>query len=527
MYPTQPIQRSSRYASETSAAFSDVLSAQASQAATELPTVAIYRMATLLNQSGTKISHDQARAMVKDAGLQGKLEISSVSTPTKEFTQMLIDRKKDELERLATLSRAPDGAVTQASLFGTSFLTSMLDPVNVGLAFVPVARELKWAQRARQSASALQRFGGRAVVGAIEGGAGAAIIEPLIFTSKYLEQAEYDLMDSFLNITFGTAFGAGLHTGFGGLGDVYRGIRGVEQLWVKAEREASIPSMLKKAAENGFDPDDIAKIADDVMIAVKNDPEYRAKKFDPEKTAEVLTPQEAEEVYRTAVGQIMSGRDVDVDPLLAHFDQATSDGVKVRDLAQQNFEPKPAEIPNLMRQEVERLSFKVGMPDPARLEAMTMKRVKALDEARANVEQGKPLTPEQIEAVRQSKVAQAVEEGLPVPDRFMKGNEPLIPIAQRNRGQFIQKQIEAQRVKQKVAEAQAVEIAKAADDPKTAVENIEQEIAEIEKMSNDIAERLGFKAEDADTKMADELMQKAERWSAIAETAQLCVMRGG
>ena len=45
------------------------------------------------------------------------------------------------------------------------------------------------------------------------------MIEPIVYGVAQAEQADYGLMDSFLNVTFGTIIGGGLHVGIGALKD--------------------------------------------------------------------------------------------------------------------------------------------------------------------------------------------------------------------------------------------------------------------------------------------------------------------
>jgi len=522
MLPMEPIRRTQRYASETEASLSDALMANMGETWTANPSVAAYRSFELLTAGGTKISHDDARQMVADAGLQGRLEISSVTTPTKEFTQILIDRKNDELKRLETIERAPDGAITQTAMFGSSFLTSLADPVNIAASFIPVAGEFRWAQQAARSSSALTRAVGRSAIGAVEGTVGAAILEPVIYASKRYEQAEYELMDSFLNIAFGGVFGAGLHTTAGSIGDVYRYRRGAEQPWQADARVARETAALDQAARV-----EEAKLQEPAKPAAIDKTIEIGPRSEAQKTADALSHQEVQEVYKAAVAQMMEGRDIDIDAHVAHLDQKMRDGTPVRELSKNDFEVKPDEIQTMMRQEIDRLNYKVGMPMPEKMEAAIQLRVKDMLEAQERLAKGEALEPIHIESMRQAKVAQAIEEGLPVPDRFIKGNEALAPIAARNRGKFIQSQIDAKRAQPETSPRSTGEKADVAETPKqkTALQELDDEVSALEKSVNEVSERLGIKEEpDADLKA---MKEKAERWATIAEAAQLCVMRGG
>lgn len=142
----------------------------------------------------------------------------------REYNQLelsiLARRKTAELKRQAILSRAEDSGSTAIGRFGISLATSFLDPLTVGTAFVPVIGPSKYAAMLEKAgASTLARAGVRAQVGALEGAAGAAAVEPIIYGAHAQEQADYTLADSLLNIGIGTAFGGGLHTVGGAVGD--------------------------------------------------------------------------------------------------------------------------------------------------------------------------------------------------------------------------------------------------------------------------------------------------------------------
>ena len=135
----------------------------------------------------------------------------------------LHDLKRDELLRKNILSRAQGGALETIARFGTGLGVSILDPLNVASAFVPVVGQARTASMlARAGESAWARAGARAQIGAVEGLAGAAMLEPIVYGVAKSEQADYDTTDSLLNLAFGTAIGGGFHAGLGRLGDLIR-----------------------------------------------------------------------------------------------------------------------------------------------------------------------------------------------------------------------------------------------------------------------------------------------------------------
>lgn len=162
-----------------------------------------------------------ARQRVKDAGLEGLIEIPEKGLP-ELAVDILIRRKKEERERQSTQARAPGGLGVGLARLGTSLAASALDPINVGTAFLPVISGARYADWLASRTTLLGRVGVRAGVGAVEGAAGAAVVEPLVYAGKKLEQGEYGLLDSFLNVTIGGVLGAGLHAGGGLVSDLLR-----------------------------------------------------------------------------------------------------------------------------------------------------------------------------------------------------------------------------------------------------------------------------------------------------------------
>jgi len=115
-----------------------------------------------------------------------------------------------------TLSRSKGGLGTSIAQFGVAVAGSVLDPLNIASAFIPAVG----TARAATLASRYGKNGSRAMVGAIDGAVGAAVVEPLVIGAAIAEQdKDYGLMDSFLNIAVGSALGGGLHVGFGAISD--------------------------------------------------------------------------------------------------------------------------------------------------------------------------------------------------------------------------------------------------------------------------------------------------------------------
>lgn len=147
-------------------------------------------------------------------GIPGELSFGrDIPEPIAEELHRL---KRDELQRRDVLNRATGGFFRTVAGFGVSLGASVLDPINVASAFIPVvgpARYGVWASKYGPTAARLAK-------GGIEGLTGAALVEPLVYGVAQQEQADYHAADSLMNLAFGTAIGGGLHAGLGKIGDL-------------------------------------------------------------------------------------------------------------------------------------------------------------------------------------------------------------------------------------------------------------------------------------------------------------------
>lgn len=190
------------------------------------------------------ITAEQARQQVADAGVKLNIEDSGIRQGALDI---LIQRKQAERQRQMVLDSAPGSSVPLQLLAG--FGASMLDPINVASAFIPVVGEARTAallERAGSSVAA--RLGARAQVGAIEGAVGAAAVEPIVLAASAQDQSDYSIKDSLLNIAFGSILGGGLHGAGGFVSDRIRGnvlddVRAEATPAVRGETEAVTDGM--------------------------------------------------------------------------------------------------------------------------------------------------------------------------------------------------------------------------------------------------------------------------------------------
>tara|TARA_R100001440_G_scaffold17560_2_gene29599 strand:- start:743 stop:1951 length:1209 start_codon:yes stop_codon:yes gene_type:complete len=129
---------------------------------------------------------------------------------------LIVDQKKEELRRQDIINRGQKGILPGTAKFITGLGVSFLDPINIGVSFIPFVGQANFARLVARTGFTTARL----TRGAVEGAIGTTLIEPLIYNVAQSVQADYDLTDSFLNITFGTIIGGGLHVGVGKLKDL-------------------------------------------------------------------------------------------------------------------------------------------------------------------------------------------------------------------------------------------------------------------------------------------------------------------
>ena len=136
---------------------------------------------------------------------------------------IMVREKNEERARQSIMARGPAGSwnpfnggfYVGAAKFGTGLATSFLDPINIAASFIPVYGQARFAKKVAQVGFTRAR----ATRGAFEGAVGATLVEPIVYGVAKSLQSDYDLYDSFLNVTFGTILGSGLHVGAGKLKD--------------------------------------------------------------------------------------------------------------------------------------------------------------------------------------------------------------------------------------------------------------------------------------------------------------------
>lgn len=199
------------------------------------------------------LAPDQAKAWVAEQGLSEFLPLDERTYNPLELS-IIARRKREELKRQAILQRAPQTAGATLGRFGLSLATSLVDPLTVATAFVPVVGEAKYAQLLANAGGIAGRTAVRAGVGAAEGAVGAALVEPFIYAAKREELADYTLADSLLNIGLGTVFGGGLHAVGGAISDRLTLRDRIGEKLAEVERASAAPDAVPAPDAPAIDP---------------------------------------------------------------------------------------------------------------------------------------------------------------------------------------------------------------------------------------------------------------------------------
>ncbi|KAF5089785.1 hypothetical protein DSECCO2_25610 [anaerobic digester metagenome] len=160
---------------------------------------------------------------IKEAGLEKELKPEAGYRGP--MLDVIIKRKQAALERKTTRAAAPDSwaPVGLALEFGIS----LLDPIN----FVPIVPEARAMSLLANAGTGFRRAAVRGGIGAVEGAAGAAIVEPLTALTKLQEQEDYGLVDSLSNIIHGAVTSAALNPVAGAAGEWLRAKAGMRRNW--------------------------------------------------------------------------------------------------------------------------------------------------------------------------------------------------------------------------------------------------------------------------------------------------------
>lgn len=312
-----------RPASEFPSLPSEVYEETFAQAFEENPIAAMSRAKDLADDyrsGGKRLDLATATQRLKERGMEGDIKVSEAGI-TEAALNTLIERKAIERRRQEVFGQAEGGIGQGAAQLGIALGTSLVDPLNVATAFIPVISQARYTSMLAKAGSTAGRVGVRAGVGAIEGVAGAALIEPIIAGSRRYEQADYDMADSLLNVAFGGLFGAGLHSVGGAVSAGVRHYRGIDPEWKGLEgiSPAEIPLVqnLRQEIARGMDVRDVARVTETWSPAARRAVEPDVRSVTPAEAAhQALPPQVRENALKQAIIQAVSDEPVNVQPMI-------------------------------------------------------------------------------------------------------------------------------------------------------------------------------------------------------------------
>lgn len=217
---------------------------------------------------GFTIDPEEAKKIVGDTPV--KLDYSQPLR--RDYVEMLVQHKKDEMRRSRILERAKNDLSTKVFSLTAGLAASLVDPVEVGASVVvPGYAETKYARLLGKAATPFERALVRFQYGARGGLAGTAAIEPISYgVSNYLQE-DYTLKDSFTNLVFGSILGGGLHTIGGAIKDGF--FRPPEKAPTPHIIDNLHPETQQAAFRTAFDQFNEGRHID-VESILKSDPRY-------------------------------------------------------------------------------------------------------------------------------------------------------------------------------------------------------------------------------------------------------------
>jgi hypothetical protein len=170
---------------------------------------------------------EEARARLKQEGLEKDVHLPDLPSIKSPVLDLMVNEAHDRRDREAAIARGPNSFMPNALGFVTSMGVGMIDPVNVAAFSIPVLGE---ARIARMVAAGGDRLLGRAAVkagiGAAQGAAGTAILQPADWWLHTRDGQDYTMAEAMQSIVMGAGIGGLAHAGIGGVGDIRARLRG-------------------------------------------------------------------------------------------------------------------------------------------------------------------------------------------------------------------------------------------------------------------------------------------------------------
>lgn len=241
----------------------------------------------------TQQSIEAGRLMSQEAFKEKYGDLLEYTGPiTPEAAELMYQGRKDEVIREAIIQSGPKGIVAGGVKLGASLWNIVTDPAELASSFIPVVGPARRAQLVAR----FGRVGGAAATGAIEGGVGNLLTEPLYYGLSKSQQLDYTMEDALFNVGAGVLLGGGIGTVAGALSR--------KSIDTRAVAEMTAPETRMIGGEAVEIPQ-MERISDEQIIA--NDRIAR------ERAQRVSRAINGPKTMREAISQLATDRGVQVD----------------------------------------------------------------------------------------------------------------------------------------------------------------------------------------------------------------------
>jgi hypothetical protein len=146
--------------------------------------------------------------LLEPEAVKEKYGIESDRLMSPREAELIVQGRREQEIRNAIVDAGPRGVVPGLLRFGASMTATATDPVELATMFIPVVGPARSAAMVAK----FGRVGGRAAVGAIEGGVGSLLTEPLYYGLSKSQQLDYTMKDALFNVGAGVFLGGGIGT---------------------------------------------------------------------------------------------------------------------------------------------------------------------------------------------------------------------------------------------------------------------------------------------------------------------------
>lgn len=253
-------------------------------------------------RGGKQLSQEFIHDESKRLGL--KIEAPREGMSEGEFNYLIERQRDNQYSQMVQANAKSTSAFGMMGHLGVGLVSSLADPTNVALGFVPVVGGAKYAasmNNATRGARAMQAL----KVGGVEGAVGAAAVEPFVYGALNELQDDYGAIDVAANLFLSTAFSAVMRGGGRAVGDFITGYKPGDMGLNKdlTQLDADVESKTREILDDAGVPKNDQQAIIDQQKQIRDrlmhtSPEYR------------------DAIINAAVTQIMTGRKLNIDELV-------------------------------------------------------------------------------------------------------------------------------------------------------------------------------------------------------------------